>query len=201
MPLNRKRLIVLGLVGCCALSGALAGARLASGGQTQPLAAFSSTTAPSAADPNGFIQSLADDVGNVPPGVTNHMGQPLVGEARNLITNAGAAHDTLSAFPTSTGGVCFEVRAAGSCGNPSTDPSGAGITWGILSIRSTGTRVYGVASDEVVKVDVEIDGVNHPATLNNSGFYYQVPDGLTGDDVQQIVATWKDGSVHQVSVR
>jgi hypothetical protein len=128
------------------------------------------------------------------------MGQPLVGQAHDLIANIGTVHDTLSAFPTSNGDVCFEVRAAGSCGNPNTDPSGAGITWGILSIRSTGTRVYGVASDEVAKVEVEIGSIDHPATLSDSGFYYQLPDGVAGDDVQQIVATWKDGSVHPVSV-
>ncbi len=200
MLLKRKRLLVWGLLGFCAIGGALFGAQLANGGAAQPLAVFNSTSAASASDPQGFIQSLADDVGNVPPGLTNHLGQPLVGQARDLITGAGTANDTLSAFPTSNGNVCYEVRAAGSCANPDTDQSGAGISWGILSIHGTGTRVFGVVSDEVAKVEVEIGGVNHPAVLNRNGFYYQVPDGASGDDVQQIVATWNDGSVHPVSV-
>lgn len=199
MFLTRKRLLVGGIVVCCAASGGFVGATLASGGQTPSVAAFTSNSAPPAPDPAN-IQNLADDVGNVPPGATNHDGTPLTGQARALITNVGSAHDTLSAFPTSNGDVCFEVLAAGTCGKAdNSGPFGAGITPFILSVGGV-TRVYGAASDSVARVDIEIGGANSAATLGNNGFYYQLPDGVSSSQIEAVIATWKDGSVHTFPV-
>lgn len=199
MRLTRRGLLIIGLLVCCATAGTLVGATLAgaSGVGTSPVAAFTSSSAPPATDQT-FIQGLAADEGTPNPGTSaNPVGTPLPAQARDLIANAGPAHDTLGAFPTSSGEVCFEVLGAGDCGNVNGgEPYGAGISFGILGTRTGGTRLYGVASDYVAKVDVEIAGTDYPATLSNNGFYFALPDGITSDHIQSVVATWKDGSVH-----
>lgn len=168
---------------------------------TLPVAAFGSSTAPPASDP-AAVQNLADDVGRVPTGETNGAGAPLTDQARDLVRNVGTSGDTLAAFPTTSGEVCYEVEGNGSCGFvDGRAPYGAGIAFSMLWDRNTGeTRVFGVAADQVKSVDVEIAGVEHPAVLDNNGFYYQLPDGVPDTAVQQILATWTDGSVHAFPV-
>lgn len=156
-----------------------------------------SSPAPPPKDP-AEVQSFAEDVPNVPPGVTNQAGTPLPGEARDLLSGLGTAGDAITAFPTTNGEVCYMVMGAGSCGFVNNrDPVGAGITFSILWTRITGTtRLYGIASDKVASVDVVIAGSAHSATFKNNAFYYQLPQGVSSSDIQQVVATWKDGSVH-----
>jgi hypothetical protein len=201
MRLPSKRLLILALASFYAISGALVGASFARGGGSPPVAAFASTSAPPASDP-ASVGSLSGDVGRVPPGVTNHAGAPLIAQARDLVRDIGTAHDTLAAFPTTSGEVCYEVKGSGSCGFvDDQEPYGAGITFSILWDRSTGeTRIFGVAADQVKTVDVEIGGVDHPATVDNNGFYYRLPDGVSDSQIQQVIATWKDGSLHPFPV-
>ncbi len=200
MLLTRKKLLVTGIVVACAVSGSFFGATFAGAAGTPPVAAFSSGPAPAATD-QSYIDNLASDVAQTAPGATNNNGTPLTSEARDLISNAGPDHDTLGAFPTSSGAVCFEVLAAGACGRvDSSAPFGAGITFGILTTRNGGTRVYGVASDDVAKVDVVINGTDYPATLSNNGFYFALPVGVTSDEIQSVISTWTDGTVHTFPV-
>jgi hypothetical protein len=114
--------------------------------------------------------------------------------ASDLLTNVGAAHDTVTAFATNRGSVCFEIRAAGTCGNLNDSP--AGISVAILATRAGGTRVYGVTSDQVQRVQVDVAGTNGDAQLENNAFYFQLPPGTADSEVQQVVSTWKDGSTH-----
>jgi hypothetical protein len=198
---RHKILTVLGLVTICAVAGALVGSTLASGNSTTkpPVAALASPPTSPPADP-ASVQNLADAVSrwnseSTDPG--NALGAPLVADARDLISGVGSAHDTVAAFPSANGGVCYEVLAAGSCGRFDQWPwSSVGFTFSILDTRGGGTRVYGVVSDSVQKIDVEIAGVAHPAIVSNNAFYYQLPPGFSSDDVQSIIAAWKDGSVH-----
>lgn len=184
-------------------SGASVGSALAGGNSsgTPPVAAFTSAAVPAASD-QAAVGSLASDVGHWPAGITNHQGAPLIGQARDLIRDVGTADDTVAAFPTTTGEVCYEVRGSGSCGF--VDKRGfydAGITFSILWDRASGaTRIFGVAANQVKSVTVEIGGVEHPAILQNNGFYYELPDGVSDNQVQQLFATWKDGSVHSFPV-
>lgn len=192
--------MVLGLVIVCAAAGTLVGSTLASSNATKaPVAALAAAPAAPPADP-ASVQNLADAVSRWNAESTdpaNAMGAPLVADARDLISGVGSAHDTVTAFPSANGGVCYEVLAAGSCGRFDRWPwSSVGFTFTILYTRSAGTRVYGIISDSVQKIDVEIAGVAHPAIVSNNAFYYQLPTGLSSDDVQRVVATWKDGSVH-----
>ena len=181
------------VVGC----GALVGAALAIASLTDnspSVAAFSNGSTLSA--------SSAADVSNLAASVTrwknedsnSRSGTPLASQARDLITNAGQGNDTLSAFPTSTGMVCYEINASGTCGRVDTS---TGITFGILGGGAGGTRVFGVAANKVVKVQVQVSGTLYDAVLNDNGFYFQLPAG-TSEHQLQVIATWNDGTTHSV---
>ncbi len=120
-------------------------------------------------------------------------GTPLVAEATNLLTGVGHAKDTLSAFRTDRGDVCFEVRAAGSCGRVDTP---TGIIFAILYTRAGGTRLYGVAADKVNRIEVRIDGVGREMLLRNNGLYYELPEGLGSGDIDAVISFLHDGSAH-----
>jgi hypothetical protein len=128
-------------------------------------------------------------------------GQPLFGQARDLLTGLGSAGDTIAGFPTANGAVCYEILAAGSCGQLDKWPwSKVGFTFSILYTRDAGTRVFGVASDRVAAIDVEISGIEHPAIVQNNAFYYQLPRGDHDEDIQRVIATWDDGTRHPFHV-
>ncbi|MGA9760958.1 MAG: hypothetical protein WBQ14_00825 [Gaiellaceae bacterium] len=181
------------VVGC----GALVGAALA-------IASLTDNSSSVTAFSNGSTLSASStaDVSNLAASVTrwknedsnSGSGTPLASQARDLITNAGPGNDTLSAFPTSTGMVCYEINAAGTCGRVDTS---TGISFGMLGGGVGGTRVFGVAADKVVKVQVQVSGTLYDAILNNNGFYFQLPVG-TSEHQLQVIATWDDGTTHSV---
>lgn len=121
------------------------------------------------------------------------LGPPLLGAARDLSRGLGSGDDTITAFPTGNGAVCYEIRAAGSCSRLDND---LGFTFSILYTRDGGTRVFGIVSDDVRQIDVVIDGATHRAVIDNSAFYYQLSGGHASGDVDRVIATWHDGSTH-----
>lgn len=123
-------------------------------------------------------------------------GEPLTDRSATLLSDVGSQHDTVSAFPTSHGAVCFEIRAAGTCNTLDGSP---GITWAILSALGS-TRVYGVEADGVARVQVNVGGLLHEATLRNNGYFYELEKGMRLRDVRGITATWKDGSTREVTM-
>jgi hypothetical protein len=198
-PASRSRRPVLLVVAAIALgllaSAPVGGASLAHRAMTG-LGDLWSSAAPPPDDP-ADVQNLAEDVTRVPPGVANRAGTPLLGKARDLLSGLGTAGETISAFPTSTGDVCYEIKAAGSCGNLDKWPwKTVGFTFGILWTRADGARVYGVAADQVASINIVIAGTPHPAILQNNAFYYQLPRDDHSEDVQRVVAVWDDGSTH-----
>ena len=181
------------------LAGVVAGATLAfvktRGAAEPPVAALDRAAHPATAQP-GYAADLRQAVGRW----NNERPSTAPGAPSNpvdLITGIGKASDTLTAFATDRGWVCYEVLAAGSCGR--VDLTG-GVTFSILSTRADGVRLYGVAADYVSAVEVETEDVWHPAVLRKNGFYYALPDGRQDSDVQFVRATWTDGSTHLVHV-
>lgn len=122
-------------------------------------------------------------------------GAPLTARATALLSGVGRARDTITAFPTSRGLVCFEIKAAGTCGSL----DGAGITWAVLSTPGN-SRIFGVASDGVTRVQLEIEGVLRDATLRDNAYFYQLAPELDDLAIEHIVVTWTDGSRHLVSM-
>jgi len=187
--------VTLGLLTFAPISGASLGHRLVTG-----LGSLWSSPAPPTKHP-ADVQSMAASAANEPPGVTYRGGRPLTGKARDLLSGLGTAGDTITAYPTTSGAVCYMIEGAGSCANLETWPwSTAGFTFSIFSTRDGGTRVFGIAADKVASVSVLIADEDHAMILQNNALYYQLPPSLHESDIQQVVATWKDGSVHSVPV-
>jgi hypothetical protein len=197
---NRKRL-VLGLLCAGVLGGAAVGALAAIGrgsAQQPPAAALNDSSETLAvAPPDALDLADAVDRWNDEAARSHRAGPgiPLPSQAKNLLSGVGTAGDTVTAFPTSRGLVCFEIKAAGTCG---TLNSPSGVTWAILSTRGN-SRVFGIASDAVGRVQVDVNGVLHDATLRNNAYHYQLAPQLDDTAVQGLLVTWKDGSQHAVS--
>jgi len=182
--------LIIAVVGVGALVGAAIA--FASNGNA-PVAALTSGTTAGTAEPAN-VENLAEAVTrwNLESSDTR-LNTPLASQAADLLTNVGNGNDTLSAFPTASGQVCFEIKAAGTCGRVDTP---TGITFGILSGGSGGTRLFGVAADQVTRVQVQVNGNRSDALLRNNGFYFQLPAGVGGADVEQVISYWNDGSSH-----
>jgi hypothetical protein len=199
--MRRVKSFVVGLLCASVLGGAAVGALAAIGRGSSPrppAAALNDSsvtlavTPPDALDLANAVDRWNDEAARshrAGPGI------PLPSEAKNLLSAIGSAGDTVTAFPTSRGLVCFEIKAAGTCGSLN---SPSGITWAILSTRGD-SRVFGVASDAVARVQVDVNSVLHDATLKNNGFHYQLASQLDDTAVKSLLVTWKDGSQHAVS--
>lgn len=189
--------VALGVLGFAPISGASIAHRLVTG-----LGDIWSSPAPPPKNPAG-VEAFAQDVPNRPPGVTYQGGTPLPADARDLLSGLGTGGDeTITAFPTTSGEVCYSLSdGGGSCANLETWPwQTVAFAFSIFSSRDGGTRVYGVAADKVTSISVEIAGVEHPAILKNNALFYQLPASIQESDIQQITATWNDGSTHSVPV-
>jgi len=193
--------VVVGLLCVGALGGAAVGALAAIGrgsAPRPPAAALNESSGTLAVTPRDALD-LADAVNRWNDEAARFHGAgpgiPLPSEAKNLLSGVGTAGDTVTAFPTSRGLVCFEIKAAGTCGSLN---SPSGVTWAILSTRSD-SRVFGVASDAVARVQVDVNGVLHDATLHNNAYHYQLASQLDDAAVHGLLVTWKDGSQHAVS--
>jgi hypothetical protein len=188
--------VVLALLAFAPISGASLGHRLVSG-----LGALWSSPAQPTKYP-ADVQDMAHSATIEPPGVTYKGGKPLTGKARDLLTGLGTAGDTITAYPTSSGAVCYMIEGAGSCANLAKWPwNTVGFTFSIFSTRDGGTRVFGIAADKVTSVSVEVAGVEQLAVLQNNALYYQLPPSVHDSDIQQVTATWSDGSTHSVPLR
>lgn len=186
---------VLALLVFAPISGASLAHRVAGGLDT-----LWSSPAPPTKYP-ADVENMAESARIEPPGVTYRGGKVLTGKARDLLSGLGTAGDTITAYPTSSGAVCYMIEGAGSCTNLAKWPwNTVGFTFSIFSTRDGGTRVFGIATDQVTSVTVEIAGVEQPAVLEHNALYYQLPPGVHDSDIQQVTATWDDGSVHSVPV-
>lgn len=185
--------VVVGVLAFAPISGASLAHRVASS-----LGGWWSSTAPPTTNPSE-AQSFTDDWDTGPGAGKQLDGAPLPGDARDLLSGLGPAGDTITAFPTTNGTICYMIQGAGTCANLHKWPwNTVGFNVGIFSTRDGGTRIFGIAEANVASVSVEIAGVEQPAILGNHAFYYHLPSGVHDSDIEQVTATWSDGSTHSM---
>jgi len=199
--IGRRKRLAIGLLFVGGLAGAAVGALTAVGRGSPPRppaaaladsSGMPAATSPDVRDLAGAVNRWNDEASrfNGPgPGI------PLADRAKDLLSGVGRASDIVSAFPTSRGLVCFEIKAGGTCGSLDT-PSG--VSWAILSTRGN-SRVFGIASDVVARIQVDVKGTLYDATLRNNAYHYQLASDLDDTAVHGLLVTWKDGSQHAVS--
>jgi hypothetical protein len=127
------------------------------------------------------------------------LGKPVPDESRLLLSGLGAGEAKLYAWPTSEGWVCWAWDAgAGSCApdfaHGRVRASMMGIDPDELGVGVPGVLV-GVVPDDVVAVNVIVDGVEYPAILGGNGFFYELPTAkCSSRSFDSIWLTFRDGS-------
>lgn len=165
-------------------------------GPSSPTASALTDQSSAVRAPTGGALDLASAVGrwNAENSVKGP-GAPILGLEHKLLSDVGTAGDTVEAFPTAKGAVCFEIKAAGSCGSLSP----YGVTWAIFATPNN-TRVFGVAADDVTKVAINVHGLLHTATLANNAYYYNFSGNIKQDQVIGITVTTTDGSSKVIAI-
>jgi hypothetical protein len=118
---------------------------------------------------------------------------------RMLRSNLGRAGADLYAFRSDTGAACFVlVGQVGVCPASASDGS-PGLQWaiggGYLDVPS---NLVGVASDDVTKVDLTVDGTQVPTSLRNNAVFAEYPQSAKA---ARITIERRDGSRSVVEVQ
>lgn len=121
-------------------------------------------------------------------------------ETRLLGTNLGVNRAAMYAFPTGDGSVCVvvsEKTTVSTCapgeGNGVEGVEG-GVAWGIYSGLETPVTVYGLASDSVTAVQVQVDGRFYDVSLENNGIFWQADPSVTRESIKALRIHESDGS-------
>jgi len=115
-------------------------------------------------------------------------GNLVPSQARALMTDVGSMHGTIYAIPTSKGRVC-----SGLSGYSSGCTDGFRDILGDITTTFGSGVVWGLAPNQVVAIDVVVDGVSHSARLENNAYFFE------GGNPQQLIVYFKDGTRKTVS--
>jgi hypothetical protein len=118
---------------------------------------------------------------------------------RKLRTHLGKTGADLYAFESSGGGACFIlVGQVGLCPKRASDGS-PGLQWtiggGYLNVPSS---LVGIASDDVKKIELTVDGADVPTSLQNNVVFAEYPQSAK---LARITIDRRDGSQSSVDVQ
>lgn len=113
--------------------------------------------------------------------------------SRRLLSTASG--DTVYAVPTSDGAVCYFADRAGAGCVASFDDLPSRIAWFAGDPDKLGAgepaSVGGIVPDDVVGIQVVVDGIPHDATLENNAFFYRLEDSAAWPG--ELDVTYADG--------
>jgi hypothetical protein len=117
---------------------------------------------------------------------------------RKLRSHLGATNADLYAFRTSGGSTCFIlVGEVGLCPKRATDGS-PGLQWTIGGgYPGMPSNLVGIASDDVVRVELAVDGRNVPMSLRNNAVFGEYPSSAKH---AVITVHRRDGSQSSIQV-
>jgi len=127
-------------------------------------------------------------------------GDLQLNESRLLLEHLGPRNVSFWAVPTASGNVCllFDGGADGCADSFAYSP----VLWSLFDPDRLGSgepfTVYGIAPDDVNRIDVAVDGVLHRTLLKNNAFYYRLPDARALP--QRIVVSFADGTSETISL-
>jgi hypothetical protein len=121
-------------------------------------------------------------------------------ESRLLLDHLGPRNASFWAVPTATGNVCLFF--AGGDDGCADSFAYSPVLWSVFDPDRLGSgepfTVYGIAPDDVNRIEVAVDGVLQRALLKNNAFYYRLPDA--GALPQRIVVSFADGTSETISL-
>jgi hypothetical protein len=115
--------------------------------------------------------------------------------AATLLANLGPHKRSLTAVPTTTGGVCLTLTDFGTECVP-TFSAGDHIDWFVRATPGEKTVIWGIVSDDVTAVDaVSTSGATTVAQIGNGGFYAELTDGSP----ERLILRLSDGSFQSLN--
>jgi hypothetical protein len=126
-------------------------------------------------------------------------GDPIGDQSRLLLTNMGVGKNRLYAYPTTNGWVCWALADGGGGCVSHFRMEQPRIAYLGIDPDDEGTggpgALVGIAPDDEVSADVQVLGVNHAATLESNGVFYELTDAsCTMRAFEALTATARDGS-------
>lgn len=128
-------------------------------------------------------------------------GQAQSDQLRIATSNLTARDRTLFLFRTAKGRICAGVTDL-TAGCLSGLPGGMAVTTEYGGgYRDEGPIVWGIARDDVVDVNVLVNGKTYPAIIAKNAYFFQVPDiSLPTSAIQAIQVRLADGTVQRIPI-
>jgi hypothetical protein len=126
-------------------------------------------------------------------------GEDIAGQSHLLLAGLGETNASLYAWPMTSGGVCWAWgEGEGGClkGFPVEDRAVfLGIDPDAPDAGVPGT-IVGLVPDDVVAAQVNVDGIDHDALIQNNGLFYELADAasVSCQAVDSVTISYRDGS-------
>jgi hypothetical protein len=133
------------------------------------------------------------DLGPAHTGARASLGSPVYGDTRLVL---GTTDDGVYALPTTSDGVCVSAFPDGGGGCTGTVSGLHGLTVDYDG-SSHGLRIYGLVGDDVVGVDVVVDGVTRHAEFGENGYRLELAD-RRWQQVRSFVLKLRDGTTDAI---
>lgn len=165
---------------------------------SEPLAVFSRPRTGQDVLPPDLAASVNEHLPGAPP-VPEELwnGRLYLDRSRLLLADIGSARVSLYAFPSERGGICavFDRWGGGCLGSPPftherpisidrVDLDGLG--------RGVPMSVSGLAPNNVVGVEVLVDGEVYAATLRSNAYFFEMPTAEVQPDAVQVTFRGRD---------
>jgi hypothetical protein len=135
-------------------------------------------------------------------------GEALGDKSRLLLSGLGVRDESLYAWPTSNGWVCWTWgrEGGGACVSHFTEADEMRVDYAGIDPDHTGSgypgTLIGIVPDDVVAAQVQVDGVAQAAIVESNAIFYELPDGAcTNWAFESLTATYRDGSSNTVPIR
>jgi len=161
----------------------------------RPQVASDRLSPPLAAEARGLTDGADEVDESLRPGTL------LLDRSRLLLANLGVRKKAFFGFPTSKGKVCILITGGPAGCAEDLDPGS--VSWGEFDpdrlVDGVPMAVYGLAADDVVRVEVVAGGERHLARLANNAFFYE-PADPAAPAPEGLVVTRADGSETTISI-
>ena len=131
------------------------------------------------------------------PGSNRSTGSRFRRDAKDLLSDLGPASDTITAFPTSNGTVCYMIHGAGTCVNLQWWPwNTIGFT-SASSLRTPAGHEFSASPPPRSRRWASKSPASSiPRSLEFTPSTTTYLRSVQESDLQQVTATWSDGSTH-----
>jgi hypothetical protein len=160
------------------------------------LAVFARPRTKEDAPPSRVAATLTDLEGQEQVSPALRPGTPSLHSSRQLLADVGSWHGSIYAAPTERGNVCYLVT-----GGPETCPARFSQASPVDVMvfdrdevgRGSPAAVAGLVPNDVAGITVVVDGVGHPARIDDNAYFYELEDA-TASSPESLLVRYRDGT-------